>query len=290
MKQYKVYKHIAPNGKVYIGQTCQTTNKRFRYDGTGYIRSPYFYAAIQKYGWDNIEHEIIAECLNKDEANWLEKYLIKFYNSDVKEKGYNITEGGEGSVGCVRLESFKKHLSEINKGKVLSYEHRKKISEGNKGKKLSVEHRMLLSEINKGKKLSPEHIEKLRQINKARVRTKEEIEKSASKRRGIPLSEETKRKLSESHKGKPSWNKGKHLSDKHKIELSKSSLNRKDISKQVKCVETNVIYESAYEAARQTGLNPSHISACRNGKRLTCGGLHWIYVEHPNTAPEVDNN
>lgn len=85
----------------------------------------------------------------------------------------------------------------------------------------------------------------------------------------------------------PPWNKGKHLSKEHKDELSKSSLNRKDISKQVKCVETNIIYESAYEAARQTGLNPSHISACRNGKRLTCGGFHWIYVEHPVPEPET---
>ena len=162
---------------------------------------------------------------------------------------------------------------------MLTEEHKRKISESNKGKKLSAEHRMLLSEINKGKKLSPEHIEKLQQINKTRVRTKEEIEKSVSKRRGISLSEETKKKLSESHKGKLSWNKGKHLSDKHKKELSKSSLNRKDISKPVVCVETGIVYPSAYEAGRALNTNPSHISACRNGKRKTAGGFHWKSVE-----------
>lgn len=281
-KKYIVYKHISPSGKVYIGQTCQSLKKRFRHDGTGYRGSTHFAAAIQKYGWNNFEHSVIADELTKKEADWLEIYLISYYNSNNPHKGYNLANGGRTCAGVKRSEEFKRYLSEINKGKVLTEEHKRKISESNKGKKLSAEHRMLLSEINKGKKLSQEHIEKLRQINKTRVRTKEEIEKSVSKRRGIPLSEETKKKLSESLKGKPSWNKGKHLSDKHKKEISKSSLNRKDISKQVKCVETGIIYESAYEAARQTGLNPSHISVCRNGKRLTCGGFHWVYVEYQN--------
>lgn len=265
MKKYKVYKHIVPNGKVYIGQTCQTTNKRFRHDGTGYAHSPYFYAAIQKYGWDNIEHIIVADGLDKNEANWLEKYLIRFYCSDIKGKGYNLTEGGDGSVGCVRSEEFKKNLSEKNKGKKLSDEHKRKISEGNKGKKLSEEHIRLLSMINKGRKLSPEHIEKLRQINKIRVRTPEEIEKSVSKRRGVPLSEETKKKLSDAHKGQHSWNE-----------------------KEVECVETGERFFSAREAGRKHNLNSSNISFCCRGLRHTCGGFHWIYVEHP--APEVDNN
>lgn len=170
---------------------------------------------------------------------------------------------------------FKKHLSEINTGKTLSEEHRHKISESQKGKIISEEQRKKISEANKGKKLTPEHIERLRYIAQTRVRTKEEIEKSVSKRRGIPLSEEMKKKLSESHMGQSAWNKGKNLSEEHKRKVSESSLNRKDISKPLRCVETRVIYESANEAGRQTGLSPSHINSCRNGKRKTCGGFHW---------------
>ena len=35
-------------------------------------------------------------------------------------------------------------------------------------------------------------------------------------------SEETRRKMSEAHKGNPSWNKGKHLSEEHKRKLSEA--------------------------------------------------------------------
>jgi len=49
--------------------------------------------------------------------------------------------------------------------------------------------------------------------------------------------------------------------------------------KSVICVETGVEYASAMEAARQLGLNASHISAvCRgNEGRYTCGGYHWTF-------------
>lgn len=40
---------------------------------------------------------------------------------------------------------------------------------------------------------------------------------------GIPHSEETKKKISESEKGKPGWNKGLHLTEEHKKNISKSN-------------------------------------------------------------------
>ena len=48
----------------------------------------------------------------------------------------------------------------------------------------------------------------------------EHILEMNARKRGKPLSEETKRKLSESHKGKPSWNKGKKLSNETKRKIS----------------------------------------------------------------------
>lgn len=254
-KKFKVYKHVSPNGKIYIGQTCQTLNKRFRHDGVGYKGSTYFIRAIEKYGWDNFEHFVIADNLTKAEADWLEMYLISYYNSNLPEKGYNLAKGGKTCAGVKRSEEFKKHLSEINKGKTLTEEHKRKISKGNRGKKLSDEQKKRISEINKGRKMSPELIERLRQINKTRVRTSEEIEKSAAKHRGIPLSEEHKRKLSEAHKGQHSWNE-----------------------KEVECIETGNRYFSAREAGRVTNLNSNNISFCCRGLRNTCGGYHWKYV------------
>lgn len=60
MKQsnFTIYKHICPNGKVYIGQTSLNPESRWQ-KGRHYKGSPYFYNAILKYGWDNIEHIIL---------------------------------------------------------------------------------------------------------------------------------------------------------------------------------------------------------------------------------------
>ena len=94
-KVYKVYKHISPSGKIYIGQTCQRLSKRFGKNGAGYSKSPHFYAAIVKYGWDNFEHLIICENVTQLEAFNKEQELIKLHNTTDPAYGYNKSDGGE---------------------------------------------------------------------------------------------------------------------------------------------------------------------------------------------------
>lgn len=73
---WTVYAHIAPNGKMYVGITKKKNpNERWR-DGKGYEYQPHFYNAIQKYGWDNFQHEIVASGLTCDEAGKMEQILI----------------------------------------------------------------------------------------------------------------------------------------------------------------------------------------------------------------------
>ena len=50
--------------KKYVGQTCQRPEKRWN-NGRGYIENIYFWRSIQKYGWDNFEHEVVASNLTK---------------------------------------------------------------------------------------------------------------------------------------------------------------------------------------------------------------------------------
>lgn len=50
-------------------------------------------------------------------------------------------------------------------------------------------------------------------------------------------------------------------------------------SKPVLCIETGKIYPSTIEVQRQLDFNRSHIADVCNGKRKTCGGFHWRYVE-----------
>lgn len=94
--KWKVYYHLFPNGKYYIGITSEEDiNRRFE-NGYGYYGQPIF-NAIQKYGWDNIEHDLIAANLTKEEALNFESLLIKKLNTFLPN-GYNATYGGEGTT------------------------------------------------------------------------------------------------------------------------------------------------------------------------------------------------
>lgn len=101
-EEWIVYVHIVPkiisdhnHDKYYVGITKRNPNVRWGLNGCGY-KNIYFYNAIKKYGWDNIEHHIIASNLTHDEANTFEKILIQKLKSNNKEYGYNISDGGDG--------------------------------------------------------------------------------------------------------------------------------------------------------------------------------------------------
>ena len=84
------------NGKRYIGITSNKT-KRWYGKGKHYEGSPYFWAAIQKYGWDNFEHNILIFDLSLSEANALEIHYIKKYKTNDKSFGYNLESGGNNA-------------------------------------------------------------------------------------------------------------------------------------------------------------------------------------------------
>lgn len=128
IERWCVYKHISPSSKVYIGITCQKPNERWR-SGKGYKNNQYFSRAINKYGWNNFSHIIVAKGLSEDEAKWLEIQLIAAYDSTNPDKGYNISKGGDGANGCCWTEEHKKKIGDFHRGKPLSEEHKKKISE-----------------------------------------------------------------------------------------------------------------------------------------------------------------
>lgn len=93
---YKITNNI--NGKVYIGQTIKTVEKRFR-QHINNSNKPYFsqiilYKAMNKYGIENFSVEKIEEIDNSllDER---EKYWIAYYNSYLD--GYNSTLGGRAT-------------------------------------------------------------------------------------------------------------------------------------------------------------------------------------------------
>ena len=110
MDKYIIYIHKNKiNGKVYIGQTCETLARRAR-GGYGYKGCPHFYNAIQEYGWDNFEHLILEENLTSNEADIREAFWIEAFNSTNPEKGYNIQVGGKKASFKGKISNRKKKV------------------------------------------------------------------------------------------------------------------------------------------------------------------------------------
>jgi group I intron endonuclease len=140
-----VYIHTAPSGKRYIGQTTMKPEHRWGKSGGGYKGFGKFWRAIQKYGWDNFSHQVI-EVDSPEEANYLERYLIKFY--DTIKNGYNCSPGGKNNVEGI------------------SEETRQRMSDSHKGQRHTEEWKSRMSAKRRGVKKSPEHVEAM---SKARL-------------------------------------------------------------------------------------------------------------------------
>ena len=90
---YTVYKHITPDGRVYVGCTKQRPESRWGTGGIGYWENIEFRKAILEYGWEAIRHEIIATHLDKDTALALESEEIHRCKSTDIRYGYNRLPG-----------------------------------------------------------------------------------------------------------------------------------------------------------------------------------------------------
>ena len=130
--KYYVYMHVFPNYKVYIGITSQEKPEDRWLSGYGYKAQARVWRAIKKYGWDNIEHIVVAKNVNIETALNMEIDLIRLYNSDKKDNGYNTSPGG-----WIMSESSKELLSDRRKGQKLSEETKSKISATLSGRKPS---------------------------------------------------------------------------------------------------------------------------------------------------------
>lgn len=283
-EKYCIYKHTnKTNGKIYIGQAKGDPERRWN-NGWGYKGCTYFYHAIQKYGWDNFEHEILIDGLTLEEANNQEILMIEKYEATNPKKGYNIRGGGRnGKIAESTKEKMRKACigrPGNRKGKPLSEEHKRKISKANTGKIRSEETRKKLSELNSGEN-NPHWGTHLTEEQKQNLR---------EKRKGYKNSLETRRKLSEALSGENHPNWGKHLSEetrkkigegnkgKHRTEKEKENL-RKVHSLPVICIETGIIYDSAKQAEQALGGYGGNVCKCCKNINKTYKGYHWKYVK-----------
>lgn len=212
-------------------------------NGNGYKHSSHFYNAIQKYGWDNFDHEIIKSGLSKEEAQQMEIEYIKNNQTQDKRYGYNISRGGEWHEYS---EEAKERLSKLfsgsgnpNYGNYWTEEEKKEWSVKHSG----------INAPGYGKEISDEKRAKISASHTGEIRT-------------VEMRNRISKTLKERYKNiEPLIGFGIP-------------------AKRILCVEIEKSFDSIAEAARSLGIkNKSGISAAASGKMRTCGGYHWKYLE-----------
>lgn len=168
---YKITNNL--NGKIYVGKHS-TDNLNDGYMGSGKLIK----LAYNKYGIENFTKQILQFAETEEELNDLEMFYIK--DLDAKTKGYNLTDGGDGTLGHFGFWNGK---IGPNKGKQSPMKGKDPWNKGKTG---------VQTAWNKGKHHSEETKQKISESGKGR--------KPWNK--GKPMSEEQKRKISETLKNK----------------------------------------------------------------------------------------
>ena len=93
---------------------------------------------------------------------------------------------------------------------------------------------------------------------------------------------ETRMKISAANKGRSTWAKGRHFTEKHKNNLREANLHKQKGSKPILQLDDSGVviceYESIRDAERRTNVNRRSISFCLNGINKHAGGYVWKEV------------
>lgn len=209
------------NNKIYVGvHSCENLSND-KYLGSGKDIS----TAIIRYGKQNFERHILYHAYDRDDAYEVESWIVDA-NFIKRTDTYNLTPGGRGGLPCRKgtchTDETKELIKEKRRLQTYTDETKKRISEGNKGKKRTQEQ---LANYKK-----PKSEETRRKMSEAaKNRTAEHYAKGAEKRTGKSWgahTDETKQKMSNSHKGKKPNNAGKPRS-KEAIESHRETMKKR---------------------------------------------------------------
>ena len=255
-KNYSVYQHVTPDGMYYFGQS-QNVEKRWECNGIHYkgtALQPY----IEKYGWDNIQHIVLFRDQTRENALWIEDFLIE----TAREDGVCINKNRSGNVS--KEEGYNKnqmkylreqnHENEVRKQKQYYEQNKDKIREQQKqyreqNKDKIREYREQYREQNKDK--IKEQSKQYREQNKEKIKeqSKQYYETNKDKIREYQrdYQKQNKDKIREQQKQYREQNKEKikeqskqyYEQNKDKIrEYNRQRYQRKKLEKQLKEIET----------------------------------------------------
>lgn len=233
------------NNKIYIGYSGKSINERWYHHchaakkGKGY----YFQAAIRKHGENNFSHEIIDTASNLKEAKLSEVKWIAHHKSNDPTIGYNLTNGGDGSilskstiekmrvVALLRNSNpdFRKMISEKTKEAMSSLSEDKKqnmlvVWDEATRKKASDSAKARCTDEWKKKHseaLTGRHATDATKLAISNAWTEEMRQAASERRSGKSLSVETKEKISKNIKS--SWSKERRHSYSERMKKQKPS-------------------------------------------------------------------
>jgi len=187
-------------GEVYIGKTIKTLHiRKNQHINDSKRGSNYrFHKALNKYGGDNFEWEILCETDSNSKLNLLEIFYISAYKRMTSL--YNLTDGGEGNLGWIPTEETRGKIGIANSKRIISDETRKKLSEAGKGRKHTEEAKKKIGLIHKGKIISEEAKKKIGEANSKYTRDDSYRKKMSEVKKGEIRSEETRLKMSNAKK------------------------------------------------------------------------------------------
>ena len=246
--RYCVYKHTSPSGKIYIGITSKRPIDRWGSDGRGYL-------AKNKNG--EFRQPAMANAVIKY-SNW-DEWMHEIIAIDLTS---------------IEAKTMEQELIDQYKSTNINYGYN--ISPGGECPKHSEETKRKISESHKGRCASDETRLKMSLAQKQRWDQKARDERSKQYfGDGNPMYD-----VHRYGDSNPMFGKKHSLDTKKKISDSKSGKNNPS-SKQIICVETGVVYCSAGEAGRITGIKSQNILACCNHMlhRKTAGGFRWEFYD-----------
>lgn len=178
------------NGKHYIGITARSIEERWP-EHVGMSRyskaNRPFLHAIRKYGAESFVVEAIFSALSRDAANEVEREFIAEYGS-LHPGGYNLSTGGEGTVGRRLAAEAKANMSAAVKATWADPVMREKMIAGFQNRVIPESHK--------------EHLRALAAAQKGKPRKPESIAKGRAKLMGHAVSEETRAKIAAKNMGR----------------------------------------------------------------------------------------
>ena len=274
-----IYKITSPLGDVYIGQTISIKDRKYSYKKGDFKKQTHLQNNCQKYNWNPADtFEVIDECLcgkDKELLNNKEIYWISYYDSFTN--GLNCTLGGKGQLGRAWTQEQKDKQSTlingmyerneipivIRSGHNLSEEHKDKIKTSSK------EYFAINEHWNKGNILSEEVKEKISNSVKGekngfygKTHTEEAKQKMKIVRSKQIITEETKKKISESLLKVDQSNYKKHTVSVLQYDMYNNFIEK---------------FISIKEASDKTGCISNSITAVCKGKRKSTKNFIWRY-------------